>query len=343
MALPWNRFQRTAFTLIELLVVIAIIAVLIGLLLPAVQKVRAAAARMKCSNNQKQIALAMHGHENAMGKLPVGSVGNGGNGTFSYCWRALVLPYIEQQNLFDQLQFNGTEVFSGTGTAPNALDASKRNFLLVGLVLPAYRCPSNTSEAIYDKGSFFNKTGVMFCDYVGVAGASPDPIGRTTGTILAASDYGDVANSGCLLVNEALKLIEISSGDGTSNTIMLAEQSGLVLDSRGKPKNISSNHSGAWLGAQRTRTVAQQSTQSADAFYYGNGVTTVKFAINTKATTPNASQATQENNTILNSNHTGGINVAFADGSVRFIRDGIRLADLRALCVRNDGLTPNEN
>jgi prepilin-type N-terminal cleavage/methylation domain-containing protein/prepilin-type processing-associated H-X9-DG protein len=130
-----SQAARRGFTLIELLVVIAIIAILIGLLLPAVQKVREAAARIQCTNNLKQLALACHGYHDSYGSFPAGSVYKSVNGVVNYydTWTISILPFIEQSNLYNLYSIN----------LPNATTASAGTDTVRRSLVKTYTCPSD--------------------------------------------------------------------------------------------------------------------------------------------------------------------------------------------------------
>jgi prepilin-type N-terminal cleavage/methylation domain-containing protein/prepilin-type processing-associated H-X9-DG protein len=144
---------RRAFTLIELLVVIAIIAILIGLLLPAVQKIREAANRMKCSNNLKQIGLACHNYNDTFGNLPAGWVtSNTVQPNPGWSWATIILPFVEQDNLYKQLNPNVDP--NAPGGAPGA---TATNGLQTRI--STYRCPSDGTANGNDINTLMNSYG----------------------------------------------------------------------------------------------------------------------------------------------------------------------------------------
>ena len=190
-----KRVYRHGFTLIELLVVIAIIAVLIGLLLPAVQKVREAAARSQCANNLKQIGLGLHNYALTNDAFPPGY--NGVGMTPGWGWSAFLLPYVEQQGLSDALGLPLSDFGNGADPAPPVA--------LTQMGLKVYTCPSATDPTQNFQKRFYGKN-----NYRGICGG-------VAPTFWAANeDYG-----GMLWQNSAVRFQDIT--DGTANTIIVGE------------------------------------------------------------------------------------------------------------------------
>jgi prepilin-type processing-associated H-X9-DG protein len=313
--------------LVELLVVIAIIGILIALLLPAVQAAREAARRSSCTNNLKQIALAMHTYHDSRKTLPYGSFNlreawpsNGTN------WRALILPQIEQSTVYNSLSFTNTSNFMAGGAA--GADALLGNLVLKGLVLPGYRCPSTTTLPFDNQAPVTNNdAGAMIASYVGIQGAARPIPGRNPDRGTADCGHGWSCDNGMLVANEAFDMAFAS--DGTSNTMLVSEQSGTV-----NGYNISSNYYGAWYGTRHPRPM---SSPAGCGDLWQTGTTCVRYAINTQDSTLSGADNKYRNNTILNSNHSGGVNAGLLDGSVRFLNDGIDMTNLKRLACRYDG------
>lgn len=307
--------SRRAFTLIELLVVIAIIAVLIGLLLPAVQKVRSAAARMQCLNNLKQLALAEHNFESARGALAAQTINP------LHSWGALLLPYIEQPN-------------TGYDFTKNYNHADNANAVLVQV--KTHQCPSAPMENRIDPRGVTSRPAAA-SDYLAIGQIGPamfytvgSPLFVTT-DMNTASTLGDRA--GALYANsgKGRRLVDVM--DGLSNSIMFAEcagrpqiwQSGRVMvpgsGEAGYSNGSTGTSGGAWANIANNPNLGSWSA---------NG--TVQYAGDC---TMNCS-----NHMAIYSFHTGGAHVSLCDGSSRFLSEKITWGTLKPLLTSQAGDIP---
>jgi len=303
---PRRSRRRHGFTLIELLVVIAIIAVLLALLLPAVQKVREAANRMKCANNQKQLGLALHNYHDAHGKLPPGSAqgplaeagitqANVGHG-----WALFILHEIDQDNLAKLYYWD--KPASGWENQP-----------VRTVPLDIMQCPSVPGQPRYafNLGPYADGRYAACGDYAPTFGV--DSILVMQGLIARppTNDY-----RGVLVPEQMTRLQDIT--DGTSYTILLTEDAGRPqLWWAGKPVPDKTTLGGAW-GAPVSGFYVQGSN------YDGTGPWG-RCAINCT------------NDHEVYSFHPGGANAVFADGSVHFLKADMSIQVLAALATRAGG------
>jgi prepilin-type N-terminal cleavage/methylation domain-containing protein/prepilin-type processing-associated H-X9-DG protein len=319
---------RHAFTLIELLVVIAIIAILIGLLLPAVQKVREAAARMKCGNNLKQFGLALHTYHDANNAFPKG--GQGGWGSNKGSWILYTLPYIEQDNLyklvtgvpgfFDPAQ-NGMSLAQSAGVLPRAF--------------PIARCPSDG----------FDTANPMYTNYMGSMGPQCVP-GNCTVDFTAFCNrpdwgystswqYGDTTDAGQTrgMFNRGGAVVTMASvTDGLSNTFLVGEALPEVYEAMryGPATGWADAYGGTSYGTTTVPLNWKISKVTA-------GNWTGDCATSCPGVAPENCMWNWGITWGFKSNHTNGANFCFADGSVHFINSAIDARTYNLLGCRNDG------
>jgi prepilin-type N-terminal cleavage/methylation domain-containing protein/prepilin-type processing-associated H-X9-DG protein len=332
--LPMRRMYRkfSGFTLVELLVVIAIIGILVGLLLPAVQAAREAARRMQCSNNLKQIGLALHNYESAHRWWPAQSTGPAPGVNFNAkrgSWMSAILPFIEQEGLFRTYDpsFNWHDTNNATAVGArlpfyNCPSTPQRNNQFEWTVLVNY-ANSTTTTATTSPRSFFNGATT---DYTNVGGL---------GTQLNATlptPHSDPVNSG-ILKQTQVRLGEVS--DGLSNTLLVAECAGrpdlyqrnrLVLDGA-TPKT--------WSGtASVTRPFP---TGGVWASHLKGFLIDGALPDGNTAIRPGTCSINCSNDNELYAFHTGGANVSLADGSVRMLSQSMAIIPLASLVTRNGG------
>jgi prepilin-type N-terminal cleavage/methylation domain-containing protein/prepilin-type processing-associated H-X9-DG protein len=325
--MPPHLFRgRRGFTLIELLVVIAIIAILIGLLLPAVQKVREAANRAKCDNNLKQTALAIHNYHDTYGKLPPWGFDFAtpptpnpfGPQTEGCGILALIAPFIEQGNLLNILNVNHSvadpvNLPPPYGTSPGG-----------GTKISVYACPSAPSRYA-DYAPYFESLGLPnlgpmnlgITDYNPIRGLDPSFVSACAPTETVSTDSGAFGVKG-----QQVKIVEIT--DGTSNTILIAETAGrqqvyfqgqMILPNT--PGTSGWQLNAAWADYNTAYNLI------------GYGTTPVPKS--------GCSAVNAANYESMYSMHPGGVNVARADGSVAFLQSNTAATTIAAMVTRAGG------
>jgi len=338
-----SHLHRRAFTLIELLVVIAIIAILIGLLLPAVQKVRDSAARMTCSNKIKQIALALHNYESSYGMLPPAGRG------YSWCASAaggpgdakiynsnglvLLLPYLEQESLFRKFNLEEASAMTGnTAGSPwqnnNATLASvvgnpttNGNGAAAATVVPVFRCPAEISAP----------TGRLAGVHYGPGGTGSSLQGAATNYDFITSDTDFSICNNWKTAGAARRMFGENSTtkmsavtDGLSNTLAVGETTMYHVNGA------------AFAWAYRTWVMSGIDPGTSDAGINLWHLPNVHPTWQNPPYTPVVGRI-RTWWAAAGSLHTGGANFAFGDGAVRFMRESTDSTTLNALCTMAGG------
>ncbi len=321
--------RRRGFTLIELLVVIAIIGVLIGLLLPAVQKVREAAARTQCINNLKQIGLALHNYHDANNSFPPGYVDGNPAGPSTpdndvgpgWGWASFLLPFVEQQNLYNQINFKAG-VTTGGNTA------------LAQLPVKVYQCPSDPLQQpfpVYDSSFTTPIATVAHANYVGNNGWE-ECFNNAGGAGQGAGSDGLVgalgaAGNGFFWRNSRTRIADVT--DGMSNTIMVGERSGNHSPSTWTAA-VPGGRCPAWMAVQPPSPYSPPPGPAYDNADFGEALV---LAHGNGTHLPSADFPIYDPDTFYSMHAGQGANFLFGDGSVHFLTSSINPNTFQSLCT----------
>jgi len=322
--------QHSGFTLVELLVVIAIIGVMVGLLLPAVQAARESARRMQCTNNLKQIGLGLHNHHDTFRHLP-SNIRPNAVSTVRIRWATFVLPFIEQNSLYEQIDQN-----RNWSDPVAATPAQTPNQKLFGTRIPTYECPSAPNGTIID-GAPAPETWAPIVangDYSGFYGVSPEL--HTLG--LVDQESVGVGNGA---LSKSIKLNFRDFTDGLSNTLHLTESAGRPhVYRRGRlvitavPNSNNRVNGGGWCRPASELNVLRGASTDGVSF---PGPAAINVTNGEPLVTYPHPYYNVDGTSQIYAFHPGGTNALFGDGSVRFLTAIIPIRQLAQIVSRNGG------
>ena len=324
------------FTLIELLVVIAIIAILLAILLPAVQQAREVANQARCLNNLKQLGLALHNYHETTGCFPIGALtARTGVGP---SWSVGILPYTDQAGLFAKFDMVGPA--NGSPTIPVSSNAAVLNRKSIPYLL----CPSTSLRTM--EGS---SVQVQMSSYAGIAGATNEDgflISRVNPCCSINMNDGQISGDGMLIPSSVVRTADVI--DGLSATMMVGETSGYVLIGTERMRGDASYAMGWAAGTTALGTppnlaaaLSPPGMMPAPIF----NLTTIRYAPNMRF--PNVDYFTNPPpgvrqtggpgpNNPMSSMHSGGVQILLGDGAARFLSENVSLDLLKRLACRDD-------
>ena len=303
-----DRFA-SAFTLVELLVVITIIGILIALLLPAVQAAREAARRMQCANNLKQVGLGLLNYETTYGMFPPGGLQpTGAAWGYGVSWWIRMLPYVELQNIYDRYDQN--HPYCGWVMAVPSNEELLRN-----VKIPMMLCPSSPMPSMAPTPQ------IQLPMYTGIMGAKDHKTAKDMGS---AWGPGTLCSGGVLVEFRGVSISEIT--DGTSNTMVVGEQSDWLIDNGSEKYGTADWGHGFPMGP----CTAAEDTRALN-------LTCVYHHVNDKSYSNFGAGGNCGANTPIQSAHPSGAHVLLADGSVQFLSESIDINNLYNLANRDDG------